>query len=856
MKRDSSYEYGAKRRNNPTQELATTSHPERRTPARHRLDVKERDRSRIPTLDWIRARETRTVAAPLLTTVEKIEPAAWIGSLRRQPEQGDLFGSFDRYVHPEKAKHEWYEHRGNWSNRLVHGCSKRVMASLLEHEHMAGAVQCVYFDPPYGMDFDASCMDDTVQVTAFRDSYEGGIHTYLDGIREVAVLARELLSDSGSFFMQIGDVNVHRCAMVLDEVFGPENRVSTITYATTGGGSSTKGISKSADYILWYAKDRDAPMAFHPLYEEQTVEEWCDTQTFAGGGGDFPDGTSRALKPEERRDPKRNLPKDVDLWVTGPLCSQGASNGEQGQPFTYRGVQYGPKGLNSDHWRVDQAGLRRLADTGRLWSNVSDGDTLASCNQLRLKIYRNEMPGRRLTNLWANAISTSDKRYPVQTGDLAIQRCVLMTTRPGDLVLDPTGGGGTTALVAETWGRRWISIDSSRHSLAVSRERVLVHDYPNWLVLGSDKGFKEERKLRLEAGQEQLESKPAGVSDPATGFVMERMRYVSASTLAYAEREDKSPKREYTWFVDRLKGRQSGRVCSRFTVETELLEVYQRPEEMVRPAQARRDLAWQERVIHALDGTGVRSDSGQHWDVEGLESLVGKDDGGRTPGILSHGAVLVDRQSGRKRDAVVAVWPEDAKVDVGAIQRNVQDVMRRGLQEVLIVAGAEFGDVGSRWAVEVMKVRGAQDLHLNGVKAKPDDSSLILVAEPAVEIRHSKDGGFTCTVHGWNEFNPVTGDARYCQRQDIALWMLDTDYDGMQFCARRIHLPGTLRKRENRKVLDRLLGKEGCPTALDAAFGWTSQPFREPVSGKVGVRVVTKGGGMMSWSGWRSDSPG
>ena len=452
MKGKTTYEHGAKRRNNPTGEMATTSHPERRTPGRHRTDVKEKDRNRIPTLDWNRQRERKTVVAPLLSTVEKIDPAAWIETLRRQAEQGDMFGSFDRYEHPERAKWEWYEHSGNWQNRLIHAPAKRAMASLLEHEQMAGEIQCIYFDPPYGMDFDGRYMDDTVQVTAFRDSYEGGIHTYLDGIREIALLGRELLSETGSFFMQIGDVNVHRCAMVLDEVFGPENRVSTIMYATGGGGSSTKSIAKAGDFILWYAKEASAPMRFQTLYEEQDIEAWCDAQTFATGL-DLPEGSSRTLRPDERRDPKRNLPEGAVLWRMNPLRSQNPSEGEQGEPFTYQKVQYGPQGLENDQWRVDQEGLRYLGEQGRLWSNVTEGVTQAEAGKLHLKVYRHEMPGKRITNHWAAVISPNDKRYAVQTGNIAIRRCILMTTKPGDLVLDPTGGSGTTALVAERWGR-------------------------------------------------------------------------------------------------------------------------------------------------------------------------------------------------------------------------------------------------------------------------------------------------------------------------------------------------------------------------------------------------------------------
>ena len=251
-------------------------------------------------------------------------------------------------------------------------------------------------------------------------------------------------------------------------------------------------------------------MQFQTLYEEQDIEAWCDTQTFAGGGLDLPDGTSRPLKPEERRDPKRKLPDGSVLWRMRSLLSQGPSEGEQGKPFTYQNVQYGPDGLHNRQWSIDQAGLAHLAETGRLWSHVGAGTQTAGANQLHLKIYRSEMPGRRLTNHWGSTISPSDKRYAVQTGDLAITRCMLMTTRPGDLMLDPTSGGGTAALVAERWGRRWISIDSSRESLAVTRERVLVHDYPSYLVIGSKRGFEEEQNRRKAAGQEPLKTRPEG----------------------------------------------------------------------------------------------------------------------------------------------------------------------------------------------------------------------------------------------------------------------------------------------------------------------------------------------------------
>lgn len=852
----SAYEHRRSRSNNPTAETAKTSHPQRRAPKRHRL--KEDDHTKIPTLAWKRESEGKTVSAPLLATVEKIDPAAWIESLCHKPHQQDAFEGFDRYEHPDRARWEWYEHRGAWQNRLIHADAKRAMASLLENEHMAGEVQCIYFDPPYGMDFDASFMDDTVQVTAFRDSYERGIHAYLDGIRETTRLACELLNESGSFFMQIGDVNVHRCAMVLDEVFGPENRVAMITFATTGGGSSTKNIPKSGDYILWYAKNRDT-MFFQQLYEEQDIEGWCDQHTFAAGG-DFPNGEVRALKHEERRDPKNNLPEETKLWAMNPILSQGPSRGEQGQPFTYNGTQFGPKGLDKNQWAVDQKGLQHLASSGRLWTNVEKGTPEARANQLRMKLYRNEMPGRRINTIWASPIKPSDKRYTVQTGNLAIQRCLLMTSRPGDLVLDPTIGGGTTALVAETWGRRWIGIDSSRNAIAITRERILVHNYPMHHVLGSPEGFKEENHRRQAAEQTILAEKPDGELDPSTGFVYERIPYVSAATLAYEKRPDKKRGRDIIYLVDRTYCRAHGRICSRFTVEADLTEIYLDPEEILRPTQARRDARWQERAIDALDRGGIRSDSDQEWDLEGLQNLLDDDSVSATgfPGALTHRGTLIDRKTGKKKTAVIAIWPEDAKVDENAIHHNIQAA--RGKAEVLIVVGAEFADgtepprSGQRWAMEVMRVKPSPELHLKGVTDKAKTAQITLVAEPALRVEKEDDGQFTCEIYGWNEFNPVTGVTHWREAKEARAWMLDTNYDGTQFCARRIHFPARIRRAENYKCLKRLLGRDGSPERLNAAFGWKSHPFGEPASGQIAVRIITAGGGTMSWSGRISDA--
>lgn len=841
------YSHGKERRNNPTAEQADTAAPERITPKPHRHAAREIPDIE-PRLEWTRESLKKTTLAPLLTTVEKIHPGAWHQTLVRRATQLDLWEGFNGFADPERARIEWYDHTGHWVNRLIHGEARRAMASLLHYEHLGKSVQCIYMDPPYGMDFDARYMSDTVAVSAFRDSYHNGIHSYLDTLRETLTLARELLAESGSLFMQIGDINIHRAALVLDEIFGPENRVSTISYGTTGGGSSTKSIPKAGDYILWYSRNRER-MLYQPLYERQTVKQWLESNF--NPGVDLSDCPSRSLTAGEKNNPE-SLPTDAILWRMSRLTSQGPSDGEQGKPFIYNGVQYGPEGLDKNHWRVDQAGLQTLADTGRLWSNVEPGTNTASADQLHLKIYREEMPGRRLNNLWPETIADRNKQYVVQTGRKAIERCVLMTTRPGDLVLDPMGGSGTTAVVSETWGRRWISIDSSRDAIAVARERILTTAYPAHLMLDARAGRKVENALRREHHEPLLQDDPGqDGADPGRGFVLERQTRVTAATLAYADRPDKAHHQTVIHHVNRpLPARGVTRVASPFIIDSERLVRYITLDDARRgPTQAARDQKWASRCAHAIVAVGIGWRNGRRLDVQNLVEIdpsVARD----AAVGLTHTATLTDRQSGKQLNGLVAVLPEDVRCTIGNVQKLLHTALtNHGNSEALVVVALDFDTVAEptndqHSRIPVIPVRANTDLQIREIAYDAKTPSLPVVGEPALTITKTDDGFYTVTVTGWLEYNPLKDETHSYEAKRIRSWSLDTAYDRSHFLAHEIHI--THARTKTKKELRKILGSDADIERLTTATGMTSQPFPAPSTGEICIRIIIDGGDVLT----------
>ena len=447
-----------------------------------------------PFLNWAGKAERLSLEVPTLPLFvhERLSTAAILETLKGhrrddQPTQFELFGESDLPIHDRLLKA--YEHRNGWVNRLILGDSLVVMNSLLGFEGLGGQVQTIYMDPPYAVKFGSNFQpfvrrrevrhnddDDMIRepemVQAYRDTWELGIHSFLTYLRDRLLVARELLHPSGSIFVQMSDTNVHHVREVLDEVFGPECFVSQISFQTTSG-FQTKTLATLGDYLLWYARDPER-LKVRKLFEGQPV--------IPGEGNArwvlLPDGSYRGVSAAERRRDVA-LAEGAKLYSPDNLQSQGASR--EPQPFEFEGTVYQPAA--NSHWKPNYPeGLERLVETGRIH---------VAANSIRYRRFASDFPHRERGNLWTDTLTgsfTEETRYVVQTNPKVIERCLLLTSDPGDLVLDPTCGSGTTAWCAEKWGRRWITIDTSRVPLAIARQRLLTARLDYYRLKGPARG--------------------------------------------------------------------------------------------------------------------------------------------------------------------------------------------------------------------------------------------------------------------------------------------------------------------------------------------------------------------------------
>ena len=770
---------------------------------------------------------------------ERIDPRTIIEAVRRPdagPGQESLFELPDENP-PLRQAIEFYRHAHNWSNRLIAGDSLLVMNSLLHKEGMGGDVQTVYIDPPYGIKYgsnfqpftnkrevtdgkDTHLSGEPETIKAFRDTWELGIHSYLSYLRDRLFLARELMAESGSCFVQIGDENVHRVALVMDEVFGAENRIATITYATTSG-SSTKHLPEVGDYLIWYAKDKTR-VKYRQLYEQLDragIVELFSSYVMV----ELTDGTHRKLKAEERFDPDQHLPKGSRLFRSQGLFSQGRSTTGRSEPYQWEdNIYYCPE---TGHWSVSYEGLDYLAQLGRLYS----ANPTAS---LQWKWYEDEVPGRKTNNIWYRKMYPHDKRYVVQTANSVIQRCILMTSDPGDLVFDPTCGSGTTAYVAEQWGRRWITCDTSRVALALARQRLMTANFDYYALAHPDEGV-------------------------GSGFVYEKVPKVSAASLAY----DEPP--QHTVLYDRPeRNRAKHRVTGPFTVEavpaptvlsldaplgdldaesgTEGDQGSEPPDadgaqppadnSVARTGETARHSQW----VDELKAAGVRAKWGQRISFTRLEPLANP-----------HLHAVGEAEPGSRR-AAVAFGPEHAPLEPRRVELAIEQARTLVPEpDLMVFAAFQFDPEAAKdidetvWpGVELLRAEMNSDLQTDDLKGgRTANESFWLVGQPEVEATRLDDGRWRVEVLGFDYFDVSSAEHVSGDAEEIAVWMLDTDYDGRSLFPHQVFFPSDGRKGGWDKLAKAL--KASLDTTLMSAYaGTVSLPFEAGANRRAAVKIV------------------
>ena len=775
---------------------------------------------------------------------EHISPKALIEDLReasagRREQQMDLFGDFNGMEFEERV--DFYQHPMKWSNRMILGDSLLVMTSLAEKEGLKGQVQMIYVDPPYGIKFGSNWqvstkkrdvrdgkLDDATrqpeQVKAFRDTWELGIHSYLSYLRDRFVVARDLLTDSGSIFVQIGDENVHLVRTLLDEVFGAENFCGEITL-NKAAGQSSELLAGVNDYLLWYGRDRGRTK-FRPLFAGKPAIEdpgfrYICVETPSGDVIDL----SYAQKVGQAPVPEGEFLRLVTLTSqTGSETSR--------FPYQFQGKQYRPPGTRG--WSTNLDGMRRVEVSGRMFAF---GTTLT------YKRYHRDFPFRVLNNLWNEVRtggfrtkrSTSFRRQPGSWRGVCS-----MTTDPGDLVIDPTIGSGTTAVAAEQWGRRWIGIDTSRVALALARTRLMSTRYSYYLLADSPEGLRREAQL---TGQVEGSVHTAG--DIRKGFVYERVSHVTLKSIAQNPDISEGMTREE---IDAAIARHAEteilydrpytdpkvvRVAGPFTVESlsphRVMTDAAGDGDGQTPEPAEDQARFVDMVLDNLRRAGVQNQvKDQRLQFETLDRFAGR-------AIQAEGFY---QEGGERKRAAVAIGPQYGTVGIALVREAAKEAA--GWFDLLIVTGFAFDaradELKQLGNLPIVAARMNADLLLGEQLKKTGAGNLFTVfGQPDVELRTLDDGQLQVDIRGIDVYDPTTGEIRSDSPDEIASWFIDTDYNGESFFVRHAYFCGGDRPYER---LAKTLRAEIDPEAWESLYAATSRPFPRPESGKIAVKVI------------------
>lgn len=777
-----------------------------------------------PSLQWAGKAERTSFDVPTvnLHVHERIDARTIIEATRKQEaapqaKQLSLFAAPTENP-PLREAVEFYQHRHNWSNRLIAGDSLLVMNSLLEKEGMGGQVQMIYIDPPYGIKYgsnfqpfvnnrnvkdgkDEDLSQEPEMIKAFRDTWELEIHSYLSYLRDRLLMSRELLKDEGSIFVQIGEENLHHVRELLSEIFGQENFIRLITYVTTSF-QADKIIPNVVNYILWFAKDKNRVYSSKLFRSKQLGETEADEYKWVL----LSDGTTRSMTNEEQLG-IQPLPKNSKAFRYGPLTSQGFS--ETGSmSFEHKGKSFTP-GKNQ-HWKVTLEGLKNLAKKGLL---------LPRENSLSYFMFLDDFPVTPISNIWLDTkwgFDASEKMYVVQTNIKVIQRCMLLSTRPGDLVLDPTCGSGTTAYVAEQWGRRWITCDTSRVAVTLAKQRLMTSLFDYYELAHPSEGV-------------------------GSGFKYESVPHVTLKSIANNE-----PAAQETLYDKPIKDKTRARVTGPFTMEavpaptvrtlTDLPTEPVADASIARTGETLRQSQWREELYQ----TGIRTKGKQSISFSRVEPLTG----------TRYLHADAETKEDKPQRVVISFGSAFAPLEQKQVEFALEEASHLVPKPKMVVFAAfQFDAEASKDideakfpGVTLLKAQMNTDLLTDDLKKKrSSNESFWLIGQPDARLvqiaKGEHKGKYQVEVKGFDYYNPRTGQIESGGVDKIAVWMLDTDYDQRALYPRQVFFPMSGEK-DGWSRLAKNLKAEIDEDLIEAYRGTLSLPFESKAGKYVAVKIV------------------
>lgn len=768
-----------------------------------------------PQLQWAGKKEHTSFEVPVVSlhVHERIDPKTIIESVRKEDNKPRQISLFEQQEKPLREVIEFYKHKENWTNRLIAGDSLLVMNSLIEKEGMAAKVQMVYIDPPYGIRYgsnfqpfvktrdvndgsDEDLTQEPEMIKAFRDTWELGIHSYLAYLRDRLLLVKVLLNESGSVFVQISDENLHYVRSLLDEVFGIKNFMAIIPFRKKTMPLGGKYLERMYDYLIWYSNDINKAK-YYQLFEEQNVQgdfHWSWYETKEG---------KRVKMTNSEMNNHALLPENVRIFR---LVSMWPASFSQKAVFEveYNNKKFSPP--SGQCWPTNEEGMKNVIKSGRVHV---EGE------HLRRIVYLDEYSHKKIVSLWSDTTGARDQNYIVETSPKVIERCVQMTSEPGDLILDITCGGGTTAFVAEKWGRRWITCDTSRVALTLSKQRLMTSKYDYYQLARPDEGV-------------------------GSGFKYKSVPHITLKSVANNE-----PSSNETLYDQPFVDNNRIRITGPFTVESIPAPVVKNLEGILdsdaeadnsvsRAGETLRQDQWRFELLRS----GVRGKAGAMMHFTRVEALAG----------TKYIQAQAETRSENPEQVLVVFGPEHAPLEQRTVELAINEA-RYLRPDILLFCAFQFDDEAAKDIDEtpekligfkLLKAQMNMDLQTDDLKKNRNtNQSFWLIGQPDVRVYEVTEGEdkskVKVEVFGFDYYNPKTGAIESGGKKNIAMWLLDTDYDGRSLFPKQVFLPMS-GSGDGWDKLSKNLKSEINVEKMEAFNGTISLPF---VPGKViAVKII------------------